>query len=85
MTRLGISSSRVFNVGELPETMQSKPSRSLETALPLQVNSTCNAVMTKQSVDDYSVESKQDQRIVVDAAAQGIDSVPQPVWITAER
>ncbi len=84
MTRLGISSSRIFNVGTLPETTQAKPNTSLKTAMPLPVNSICNAVMTKQSVDFYTFEAKQDQRIVVDCAAKGIDSKLNPVLIVAD-
>ncbi|MDP6447098.1 MAG: serine protease, partial [Pirellulaceae bacterium] len=53
LTRLGVSSSRVFNVGAMPEVTQSAPNTSLKTALDLQVNSTCNAVMTRQAIDYY--------------------------------
>jgi hypothetical protein len=84
MTRLGVSSSRVFNVGTLPEANQAKPNTSLKTAMPLPVNSICNAVMTRQSVDFYSFQAKQGQRIVVDCAAKGIDSKLKPVVIIAD-
>lgn len=84
MTRLGVSSSRVFNVGSLPETTQITPNTSLETAMPLNVNSVCNGVMTKQAVDFYSFEARKDQRIVVDCAAKGIDSKLNPVLIVAD-
>lgn len=85
MTRLGLSSSRVFNVGALPETTQDKPNASLETALPLELNSICNAVMTKQGVDFYRFEAQQGQRVVVDCAAQGIESKLKPVLIIADN
>lgn len=84
MTRLGVSSSRVFNVGSLPEITQTAANASLETAVALPVNSVCNAVMTKQSVSFYSFEAKKDQRIVVDCAATGIDSKLKPVVIIAD-
>lgn len=84
MTKLGVSSSRVFNVGSLPETTRTTPNTSLETAMELQVNSICNAVMTKQAVDYYSFEAAKGQRIVVDCAAQGIDSKLKPVLIIAD-
>jgi hypothetical protein len=84
MTRLGVSSSRVFNVGKLPEAIQAKPNTSLATAMPLNVNSICNSVMTKQAIDYYSFKAQKDQRIVVDCAAQGIDSKLKPVVIIAD-
>lgn len=84
MTRLGVSSSRAFNVGTLNEVTQSAANTTLETAAPLPLNSTCNAVMTKQAVSHYSFEAAKDQRIVVDCAATGIDSKLKPVVIIAD-
>jgi hypothetical protein len=84
MTRLGVSSSRVFNVGTLPETTRGNPNSSLKNAMALQVNSICNAVMTQQSVDYYSFEAQKGQRIVVDCAAKGIDSKLKAVLIVAD-
>ena len=84
MTRLGVSSSRVFNVGTLPESIQVKPNTSLETAMTLQTDSICNAAITAKSVDHYSFEAEQGQRIVVDCAAKGIDSKLNPVLIIAD-
>jgi hypothetical protein len=84
MTRLGISSSRVFNVGSLPETLQVKPNTSVETAMAVTVNSVCNAAMTKQAVDHYVFEAQKGQRIVVDCAAKRIDSKLNPVLIVAD-
>ena len=84
MTRLGVSSSRAFNVGTLTEVTQTAANTTLETAAPLPLNSTCNAVMTKQAVSHYSFEAAKDQRIVVDCAATGIDSKLKPVVIIAD-
>jgi hypothetical protein len=84
LTRLGISSSRVFVVGELTEISAGTPHSSVETAQLLTVNSICNAVMTPQSVDYYAFEATKDQRIVVDCAAQGMDSKLKPVLIIAD-
>jgi hypothetical protein len=84
MTRLGVSSSRVFNVGTLPETTRVKPNTSLENAMALQVNSICNAAMTQRAVDYYSFEAQKGQRIVVDCAAKGIDSKLKAVLIVAD-
>lgn len=84
MTRLGVSSSRAFNVGTLPEVTQKAGNTSLETAAPLAVNSICNAVMTKQAVSYFSFEATKDQRIIIDCAATGIDSKLKPVVIIAD-
>lgn len=85
MTRLGISSSRIFSVGNLPEIVRDKANVSLETALPLAVNSVCNATMSVRMINFYVIEAKQGQRIVVDCGAQGIDSKLKPVLIMADE
>lgn len=84
MTRLGVSTSRAFNVGELPESVRAKPNTTLESALPLAANSVCNAVMTKQSVDFFSFDAVKGQRFIVDCSARGIDSKLKPVVIVAD-
>ncbi|WP_145199910.1 PPC domain-containing protein [Thalassoglobus polymorphus] len=84
MTRLGVSSSRVFNVGSLSEISQVKPNTTLDKAMPLAVDSICNASMTQKAIDFYSFEAQQGQRIVVDCAAKGIDSKLNPVLIVAD-
>ncbi len=84
MTRLGISSSRIFSVGDLPESLQRKPNTSLANAMPLSLNSICNSVMTDKSVDHYSFQAQAGQRIIVDCAARGIDSKMNPVLIVAD-
>ncbi len=84
MTRLGLSTSRVFTVGSLPEVMQVSSNTTLETAMPLQVDSVCNAKMTKQAVDYYTFEANAGQRIVVDCAAKGGDSKLNAVLIIAD-
>ncbi|MEZ6059508.1 MAG: PPC domain-containing protein [Planctomycetaceae bacterium] len=84
MTKLGLSSSRVFSVGVLPETAQAGPNTSVETAMPLEAGVLCNAAMTSRSVDHYSFAASAGQRIVVDCAAKGIDSKLQPVLILAD-
>ena len=84
MTRLGISTSRVFSVGDLPESIQVRPNTSPTTAMSLPLNSICNGVMTDRSVDHYSFEAKGGQRIFVDCAARGIDSKLQAVLIVAD-
>lgn len=84
LTRLGISSCRAFNVSTLPEVTRTKSNTSIEKAMALELNSICNAWMTKQAVDFYSFHAEKDQRIVVDCAAKGIDSKLNAVLIVAD-
>ena len=74
MTRLGLSSSRIFSVGHLNEISQTKPNKSLATALELPLNSVCNGVISDRAVDHYKFTAKKGQRVVVDCASRGIDS-----------
>jgi len=83
MTRLGLSSSRVFTVGQLTEFVQESGNQTLEKAMPIELNSVGNAVMTARAVDFYRFQAKKNQRILVDCAAKGIDSKLNPVVIVA--
>jgi hypothetical protein len=84
MTRLGISSSRAFCVGTLPEVIQTKANTSLATAMELPLNAICNAVMTARAVDHYFFEARQGQRVIVDCATRGIDSKLDATVIIAD-
>lgn len=84
MTRLGVSSSRVFSVSTLPEVVRKEPNTTLATALELPVNSVCNGVMTQRAVDHYTFQARRGQRVVVECAAKGIDSKLDPVLIVAD-
>lgn len=83
-TRLGVSSSRIFSVGTVPEVVQSTPNTSLATALELPVNSICNAETTRKSVDHYAFQATKGQRIIVDCVTRGIDSKLDAVVIIAD-
>ena len=74
MTRLGVSSSRIFSVGALTEVVQTRPNRTLATAQELPLNCVCNGAVTDRSVDYYTFQAKKGQRVVVDCATRGIDS-----------
>lgn len=74
MTRLGISSSRIFAVGTLNEVVQTKPNRTLATAQELPLNCVCNGVTADRSIDYYKFRANKGQRLVVDCATVGIDS-----------
>jgi len=85
MTRLGVSSSRAFSVGNLPEVKWNLTNRSVKDAMPLELNTVCNAYMSSRAIDYYLIEAKKDQRIVVDCAAKGIDSKLKPVVILGDE
>ncbi len=84
MTRLGISSSRVFSVDTLPESIQKSPNTSIATAMELAIDSICNGVMTAKSVDHYRFNAKQSSRYIINCAAKGIDSKLDAVLILAD-
>lgn len=84
MTRLGLSSSRIFSVGTRQEVRQGQPNTSLSTAMELPLNSVCNAAMSVRSVDHYAFTGRKGQRIIVDCATQGIDSKLDAVVIIAD-
>lgn len=84
MTRLGMSSSRVFSVGTLAEVMETKPNTKLEEAIALPMNSICNGVIADRAVDYWSFEAKKGQRVIVDCATRGIDSKLDATVIIAD-
>lgn len=85
MSRLGISSSRVFSVDNLPEVTQASPNTSLESALELPLDSICNAQMTDRSIDHYRFTGRAGQRCLIHCAARAIDSKLDPVLILADE
>ncbi|QDU73700.1 hypothetical protein Pan97_06980 [Bremerella volcania] len=85
MSRLGLSSSRVFSVGNLPEIIATESHNTLDTAIPLQVNSICNGQMKAKAIDYYTFEAKAGQRLVISSAAEGIDSKLKSVLIVADE
>lgn len=84
MTRLGISSSRIFSVGDLTEVNQKQPNTSLASVQELNLNSVCNAATTPRSMDYYCFKGRKGQRVIVDCAARGIDSKLDPVVVIAD-
>jgi hypothetical protein len=84
LTPFGLSSSRIFSVGDLPETTQSQPATTPETATELAVGSVCNATTPVRAANFFRFAAKKDQRIAVDCAAAGIDSKLSPVVIVGD-
>lgn len=85
MTRLGLSSSRIFTVSEVPEVSHSDAKTTLDDAMPIEIDSICNAVMPVRAVNHYRFQAKANQRVVVDCAAKGIDSKLNPVLILGDE
>ena len=84
MTRLGVSSSRIFTVDKFPEFVQSKSNKSLESAIELPVGSVFNGTISERSVDYFKFIGKKGQRLVVDCASTGIDSKLNATVIIAD-
>lgn len=85
LCRLGVSAARAFSVNTLPEVTRAKPNNTLETAMPLEVGSICNATMTKRAVDYYTFQAVKGQALSIECAAEGIDSRLTPVLILADE
>ncbi len=83
-TRLGMSASRIFTVGSLPEVLQKPGNTSLASAMPLSLNTLCNSVASARSSDFYVFEARQGQRVLVDCASRGIDSKMEAVLVVAD-
>lgn len=84
MTPLGISSSRVFSAGTLPEILQKGPNTTPATAMEVPVNTVCNAAMSVKSIDHFVFEGKKSQRYLIDCAAKRVDSKLDAVLIVAD-
>jgi hypothetical protein len=79
LSRLGISSARIFSIGTLPEVTRTQANTSKENAMALTVPTFCNAVLTNKAIDHYSFEAKAGTRYLIHCAARGIDSKMEPV------
>jgi hypothetical protein len=84
LSRLGVSSPRAFAVGDLPEVARTAPNNSIALALPLPINSICNAMTTDRAIDFYSFQGAKGKRLVVDCNTAGIDSKLNAVVIVAD-
>jgi hypothetical protein len=84
MTRLGISTSRIFAVGTLAEVVTAKPNRTLATAQELPLNSVCNAAVGDRAIDYYTFQARKGQRLVMDCATRGFDSKLHATVIVAD-
>lgn len=84
MSKLGISSSRIFSVGTLPEVLQKGPNTTPETAMPIEVNTVCNSTMAVRGIDHFVFTATKGQRYLIDCAARRVDSKLDAVLILAD-
>ena len=84
LTRLGLSSSRAFAVGTLPETTPSKANKTKATAFALPIPCICNGAVAARSADWYSFRAKKGQRLAIDCATRGVDSKLNATVIVAD-
>jgi hypothetical protein len=85
VTRLGVSSARAFAVGTLAEVTPATPNRTLAAAQELKIGSVCNGHVAARAIDFYRFTAKKGQRLIVDAAAGGIDSKLTPTVIVGDE
>lgn len=74
----GISTPRVFTVGELPETNEQESNNDFENAMALKVNSLINAKADSRNWDYYQFEAREGDRLLIECAAHRIDSQMDP-------
>ncbi len=84
MAGLGISSARAFSVGERPEVTHPTAATTPEQAFSVGSDTIVNATLKDRSISHFSFEAEQDQRIVIDCAAKGIDSKANVVVALAD-
>ncbi len=74
VSALGISNSRAFIVGDLPEAVDTSSNGDPTKATPLAVGSVVNGAADARGVDHFKVSLKKGQRVIVDCKAETIDS-----------
>jgi hypothetical protein len=75
----GVTNPRAFVVGELPEKLEVEPNNDVEVAQPLALNTTVNGVIAASNdVDYFAVTCTKGQTVLVDCAAESIDSRLEP-------
>jgi hypothetical protein len=78
--RFGISNPRAFAVGQWPETTKSG-NNSIETAAEIALATTINGHADQNAVNCFKLAAKKGQRVLVECAAQNIDSRMSPSLI----
>lgn len=75
----GVTNPRTFVVGESVEVMEKEPNNDVPQAQAVQINTTINGtIQTAADVDYYSIVCKKDDSVLVQVAAESIDSRLEP-------
>lgn len=74
VTQHGLSSPRVFVVGNRDELLETNPSKADDTSQPVDLDVTVSGRTQRGDVDRFSFAAKQGQRIIIECLAERIDS-----------
>jgi len=74
----GMSTSRMFEVGDLPEVVEQGDNHSLERAIPIAVNSVVNARSEPDNFDVFQFAAKQGECLMIGCATRRLDSRMMP-------
>lgn len=82
LSRYGESNPRSFVVGSLPEVADNGGNRVVTTPQVVAMNSVVNGIYDANSVDYYSYDFEEGQRVLIECVAEQIDSRADPlVWV----
>lgn len=70
----GITNARTFVVGDGPEAVETEPNNTHKTATQVSVGTVVNGVCDETGFDYFRFEAGKGQRLIIDCAAQRIDS-----------
>lgn len=74
LTPDGLSNPRTFVVGVLPEAVEAEPNSTPDAANPIGLNQVVNGTIGPTDVDCFAVAGKEGQRLLINLAAERIDS-----------
>jgi hypothetical protein len=77
--RYGESNPRSFVIGTLPEATDNGANRALTSPQTIILNSVLNGITDANSVDYYAVELEQGQTVLIECAAEYVDSRADPL------
>jgi len=82
--RFGISNPRAFVMGQRTETPEKSGNHSLESAAEISLGGTINGQADANAIDHFKFSAKKGQRILIDCAAESIDSRMQPSLLVCD-
>jgi hypothetical protein len=82
--RFGISNPRAFVIGQWPETPDKSGNNSPEAAAEISLGATLNGQADANAIDYFKFSAGKGQRILIDCAAEEIDSRMQPSLVLCD-